>query len=88
MNFNPQPLPLIRRTKVPSDQIKPRISRGKLMFRTLIAKMQPGTTGVIVHFNVVDTMGNPSGVRQPAQPVSVLRRIGRKIQDHRHASPQ
>ncbi len=66
MNFNPQPLPLTRRTKVAVNQLKLRISRGELMFPALIATMQSASTGVIVHLDVVDTMRNLGSVSQAA----------------------
>ncbi|MNH26371.1 hypothetical protein D3C79_864230 [compost metagenome] len=58
MNFNLEPLTLIRGAKVASDQIELRVSRRKLMCGAVVAKMQPVSTGVIVHLDVMDTMRN------------------------------
>lgn len=54
--FNLKPFILMRRSKVASDQIELRVSRRKLMLTTVVAKMQPVSTGVIVHLDVVDAM--------------------------------
>lgn len=47
VNFNLKPFILMRRSKVASDQIELRVSRRKLMLTTVVAKMQPVSTGVI-----------------------------------------
>ena len=75
-------------SKVASDQIKLRVSRRKLMLTTVVAKMQPVSTGVIVHLDVVDAMRNLGCVSQAAQPLSILRSICRKIQNDSHPSPK
>ena len=56
VNFNLESFILMWRSKVASDQIELRVSRRELMLATVVAKMQPVSTGVIVHLDVVDAM--------------------------------
>ena len=88
MNFNLKSFLLTWCLKVACDQIELRIGRRKFMFATVVAKLQPVSTGVIVDLKVVDAVCNLGCIRQVAQPLSVLRCIGRKIQNHSRSSPQ
>ena len=56
VNFNLESFILMWRSKVASDQFELRVSRRELMLVTEVAKMQPVSTGVIVHLDVVDAM--------------------------------
>ncbi|MNN58549.1 hypothetical protein D3C81_1736030 [compost metagenome] len=58
------------------------------MCGAVVAKMQPVSTGVIVHLDVMDTMRNLGCISQVTQPLSILRSISGKIQNHSHASLQ